>query len=209
MTKILLADDHAIVRDGLKRLLTEKLGRLVFGEARNAQETLSVALREDWDAVVLDISLPGRCGLDVLKDLRKKRPKMPVLILSMHPEDQFAVRAIRAGAAGYIVKESAPEVLVEALKRAMTGRKFITPAVAERLAEGMDEDFHRPPHEDLSDREFEVLRLLAAGRTPAEIARRLSLSVKTISTYRARILAKLRLSSTAEIIRYAIQNHLA
>lgn len=209
MTRILLADDHAIVRDGLKRVLAEKLGRGAhFGEARDAQEALSLALKSPWDAVVLDISLPGRNGLEVLKELRRKRPKLPVLILSMHPEDQFAVRAIKAGAAGYIVKESAPEVLVDALKRAMSGRRFITPTVAERLAEGAADDPRRPAHEDLSDREYEVLLLLSSGKTVASIAKNLSLSVKTISTYRTRILAKLRLTTTAEIIRYAIKNDL-
>lgn len=207
--KILLADDHAIVRDGLKRLLADKLGRAAFGEARDAKEALALALREPWDAVVLDISLPGRSGLEVLKELRKKRPKMPVLILSMHPEDQFAVRAIKAGAAGYIVKESAPDVLVDAIRRAMSGKKFITPAVAERLAEEVDDDPARPRHEDLSDREYEVLRLMADGRTVADIARDLTLSVKTISTYRTRILDKLKLTTTAEIIRYALKNGLA
>jgi DNA-binding NarL/FixJ family response regulator len=207
VTRILLADDHAIVRDGLKRILSEKLNRPSFGEAKDAQEALSLALKEPWDAVVLDISLPGRNGLEVLKELRRKRPELPVLILSMHPEDQFAVRAIKGGAAGYIVKESAPEVLVDALRKAMTGRKFITPSVAERLADTAEDDL--PSHEDLSDREYEVLRLMAGGKTVAEIARSLSLSVKTISTYRTRILDKLKLSTTAQIIRYAIQNGLA
>lgn len=209
MIRILLADDHAIVRDGLKRILSEKLGQAQFGEARDAQEALGLALKGKWDVMVLDISMPGRNGLEVLKEVRRKRPKLPVLILSMHPEDQFAVRAIKAGAAGYIVKESAPDVLVDALKRAVSGRKFITPAVAERLAEGMGEDPSRPLHEDLSDREYEVLRLMADGKPVADVARHLSLSVKTISTYRARILDKLKLTSTAEIIRYAIKNGLA
>ena len=153
MSRILPHDDHAIVRDGLKRILSEKLGKTHFGEARDAQEALSLALKSPWDAVVLDISLPGRNGLEVLKELRRKRPKLPVLILSMHPEDQFAVRAIKAGAAGYIVKESAPEVLVDALRRAMSGRRFITPTVAERLAEGAADDPPRPAPEDLTDRE--------------------------------------------------------
>jgi two-component system, NarL family, invasion response regulator UvrY len=209
MIRVLLADDHAIVRDGLKRILASKLGAAQFGEARDAQEALAQALKSPWDVVVLDISMPGRNGLEVLKEIKRKRPKMPVLILSMHPEDQFAVRAIKAGAAGYIVKESAPDVLVDAVKRAASGRKFITPAVAERLAEGLGDDPSRPLHEDLSDREYEVLRLMAAGKPVADIARHLSLSVKTISTYRVRILDKLKLSTTAEIIRYAIKNGLA
>jgi two-component system, NarL family, invasion response regulator UvrY len=204
--RLLLADDHAIVREGVKRLLADRLGKVAFGEAKDAQEALSIALKEPWDAMVLDISLPGRNGLEVLKDLRKKRPKLPILVLSMHPEDQFAVRAIKAGAAGYIMKESAPDVLVEALKKAMSGRKFITPSVAERLAEEPMKG--RASHEDLSDREYEVMRLFASGKTPGAVARELSLSVKTISTYRTRILGKLRLSSTADIIRYALKNRL-
>ena len=208
MTRILLADDHAIVREGLKRLLTEKLGGTVFGEAQDAKETLALALSRPWDAVVLDLSLPGRDGLDVLKELRRKRPKTPVLILSMHPEDQFGVRAIKAGAAAYIVKESAPDVLVDALKLAMAGRKIITAGIAERLAEDVGGGPDRAPHENLSDREYEVLHLIAKGHTVAEIARRLTLSVKTISTYRTRLLEKLRLKTTAQIIRYAFKNGL-
>jgi two-component system, NarL family, invasion response regulator UvrY len=209
MTRILLADDHAIVRDGLKRLLTDKIGRITFGEATDAKEVLSTALKEPWDAVILDISLPGRCGLDILKDLKSQKPKLPILILSMHPEDQFGVRAIKAGAAAYIVKESAPDVLVDALRLAVAGRKFITPAIAERLAEDGVNATGGPPHENLSDREYQVLHLIAYGRTVAEIGSRLSLSVKTVSTYRTRLLQKLRLKTTAQIIRYALKNHLA
>jgi DNA-binding NarL/FixJ family response regulator len=208
VTRILLADDHAIVREGLKRLLTEKLDGAVFGEAKDAREALALGLAKPWDAVILDLSLPGRSGLDVLKDLRQKRPKTPVLILSMHPEDQFGVRAIKGGAAAYIVKESAPEVLVDALKLAMAGRKFITAGIAERLAEDAGRDPDRAPHENLSDREYEVLHLIAQGHTVAGIARRLSLSAKTISTYRTRLLEKLRLKTTAQIIRYAFKNGL-
>ena len=165
--------------------------------------------KQEWDVIVLDISMPGRSGLDVLKELKQARPKIHVLMLSMHSEDQFAVRVLRAGASGYMTKDSAPEELVGAIKKILHGGKYVSPSLAEKLAFALVPDTDKPPHESLSDREYEVLRLIAAGKTVSEIADQLSLSVKTISTYRARILEKMNMRTNAELTHYAIQHHLA
>jgi DNA-binding NarL/FixJ family response regulator len=208
MIRILVVDDHPIVRAGLKQIIAEESDMAVPGEARSAQEALELARKEEWDVVVLDIGLPGQSGLETLKELKRSWPTLPVLILSVYPEDQFAVRSLRAGAAGYMTKESAPEELVLAIRKVVSGGKHITQAVAERLALQIERDSGTPPHESLSDREYEVLRLIASGKTVNQIAGQLSLSVKTISTYRARILEKLELKTSAELIRYAIRQRL-
>jgi two-component system, NarL family, invasion response regulator UvrY len=206
--KILITDDHAVVRQGLKQILHEEFTRAEFGEATNAQEAIDRVWRENWDVVVLDITMPGRSGLEVLKEIKKSRPKLPVLVLSMHPEDQFAVRILKIGASGYMTKESAPNELVGAVKKVIAGGRYVSPALAEKMASYLAVDVQTPPHERLSDREFLVLRLIASGKTPTAIAKELALSVKTISTYRMRILEKMSMSNNAELTHYAIQNQL-
>jgi two-component system, NarL family, invasion response regulator UvrY len=206
--KILLADDHAVVRQGLKQILAAEFNQAVFGEASTGQQAIELVWRERWDVLVLDITMPGQNGLDVLKMIKKSRPRMPVLMLSMHPEDQFAVRMLKSGAAGYMTKESAPAELVGAVKKVVAGGRYISPTLAEKMAAFLAFDVHTAPHERLSDREFLVLRLIASGKTVSAIASELSLSVKTISTYRSRILEKMGLHNSAELTHYAIQNHL-
>lgn len=208
MIKILIADDHAIVRRGLKQILTETADMVVAGEAHNGQELLEKMRSDQWDVIVLDISMPGRGGLDILKQLKSERPKLPVLMLTIHPEDQYAVRVLRAGASGYLTKESAPDHLVEAIRKVARGGKYISPHLAERLAFNLESISEQPLHEALSDREFQVLRLIASGKTVKEIGEELSLSVKTISTYRTRILEKMKMKNNAEMTHYAIQQKL-
>jgi two-component system, NarL family, invasion response regulator UvrY len=206
--RILLADDHAVVRHGLKQILAEEFQRAVFGEARNAQEALDLIWKDTWDVVVLDITMPGRSGLEVLREIKKSRPRLPVLVLSMHPENQFAVRVLKSGASGYMTKESAPEELVGAVRKVLAGGRYVSASVAEKLAAYISNDAQKPPQELLSDREFQVLRLIASGRIVSEIAKELCLSVKTISTYRTRILEKMGLRNNAELMRYAMQHQL-
>lgn len=206
--RILITDDHAVVRQGLKQILAEEFKRAEFGEASNVQEAIDKVWKENWDVVVLDITMPGRSGLEVLKEIKKSRPKLPVLMLSMHPEDQFAVRLLKIGASGYMTKESAPQELVGAVKKVVAGGRYVSPALAEKMASYLAIDVQTPPHERLSDREFLVLRLIASGKTPTAIAKELGLSVKTISTYRMRILEKMTMSNNAELTHYAIQNQL-
>ena len=208
MIKVLIADDHAVVRQGLKRILQDTHGMVVAGEAVNGQEVLKKVRAEPWDVVILDISMPGHSGLDILKELEHERPKLPVLVLSMHSEDQFAMRVLRAGASGYLTKDSAPDELVKAVRKVARGGKYVSPLLAEKLAYEIGPDSNKLPHETLSDREFQVLRMIATGKAVGEIATELSLSPKTISTYRARLLQKMNLTSNAELIYYAIQNHL-
>lgn len=196
------------MRRGLKQILADEYQRATFGEASNAQEALDKVWGEPWDVVVLDVSMPGRSGLEALAEIRKSKPRLPVLVLSMHPEDQFAMRVLKAGASGYMTKESAPAELVGAVKKVMAGGRYVSTSLAEKMAEYLDTDFSRPPHERLSNREFLVLRLIASGKTVSQIAEELSLSVKTISTYRARILEKMVMTSNAELTHYAIQNKL-
>ena len=204
--KILIVDDHAVIHQGLKRILDDEFQGATFGEARHSQEALDLVSRERWDLVILDVDLPGRGGLDVLKQVRAEHPKLPVLIFSMHSEEQFAVRALKAGASGYVAKDSASERLVEAIRKAIRGGRYVSAALAEKLAADLSRDVSPVSHEILSDREFEVMRMIAEGKTTTAIADLLSLSVKTVSTYRARILEKLQLETTSELIRYAI-NH--
>jgi len=208
MKKILILDDHEVVREGVKKILDEQPGAVAFGEASTAPEALRLVRDEDWDVVVLDLSLGDRGGLEVLKELKQLRPRLPVLILSMHSEEQYARRAFKSGAAGYITKGSPRAELVKAINKVIEGGVYISPALAERLVIDLSSDADRAPHEALSNREFEVMRLIASGKTVGEIAEMLSLSDKTISTYRARILEKMGMKTSAEIIHYAIQNKL-
>ena len=208
MIRVLIADDHAVVRQGLKQILGDTPEMLVAGEATNGQEALDRVRAEAWDVVVLDISLPDRSGLDILKELQSERPKLPVLVLSMYSEDQFAVRVLKAGARGYLTKDSAPDELVKAIRKVVSGGTYVSAFLAEKLAFEIGTDSSKLPHEALSDREFQVLRLIAAGKSVKEIAAELYLSVKTVSTYRARLLQKMNLETNAELIHYAIQNHL-
>jgi DNA-binding NarL/FixJ family response regulator len=206
--KILIVDDHAVIYQGLKRILDDEFEGATFGEARHSQEALDLVSRERWDLVILDVDLPGRGGLDVLKQMRAEHPKLPVLMFSMHSEEQFAVRALKAGASGYVAKDSASERLVEAIRKAIRGGRYVSAALAEKLAADLSRDVSPVSHEILSDREFEVMRMIAEGKTTTAIADLLSLSVKTVSTYRARILEKLQLETTSELIRYVIDHGL-
>ncbi len=207
--KVLIADDHAVVRRGLKHILADEYKTLIVGEAENAQKALELARLEDWDVVVLDISMPGRNGLEALKELKQTRPRLPVLILTSHAEEQYAIRVLKAGAAGYMTKESAPEHLIEAIRKITGGGKYISPLVAEILASTIGVDFEKQPHENLSDREYQIMSLIASGKTVGEIAGELSLSVKTISTYRARILEKMQMKTNAQLTHYFISNNLS
>jgi len=210
MIRILIADDHAVVRRGLKQIVADEPDLMVAGEAHSGQEALALARGQHWDVVMLDISMPGRGGLEVLKDLKQERPGLPVLILSMHPEEQFAVRALKLGASGYLTKDSAPEELVRAIRKVVAGGRYVTASLAEKLAGNLvpDRQGERPLHEILSDREFLVMRLIASGKSVTDIADELALSVKTISTYRARVLEKMGMKSNADLTRYAISNQL-
>lgn len=204
---VLIADDHAIVRQGLKQILSDTEDLVVAGEADDGVEALQLARQQQWDVFLLDISMPNRNGIDTLKQLKKEFPRLPVLILSMHPEEQYAVRAIQSGAAGYLTKQSATGELVAAIRKVARGEKYISPALATRLAEVIASG-ERPPLEKLSDREHEVLRLIASGKTLTQVAEALNLSVATVSTYRARLLEKLGLKSTAELIHYGLRHGL-
>lgn len=208
MMRALIVDDHTITRAGLKRILSDISPSAVIGEAANGAQALELVMSARWDIVMLDINLPDRSGLEVLKAIKKARPELPVLVLSMYPVDQYALRVLRAGGAGYLTKESAPDQLLDAVRRITTGVRYITPEVAECIAQDWSRDRAQSVHEALSDREFEVMRLIASGKSVGDIAKDLSLSVKTISTYRARILQKLRLRHNAELTHFAIANKL-
>lgn len=208
MINVLIADDHAVVRRGLKQILAETSDIVAGGEATNGTEVLDQVRAQRWDTLVLDITMPGRSGLDILKEIRQEQPALPILMLSMHAEEQFAARVLKAGASGYLPKESAPEELVNAIRKVQGGGKYISPAQAEKLVHLLDKGSDRAPHETLSDREYEVLRMIASGMTVGEIAAQLKLSVKTISTYRTRILEKMKMRTNAELTHYAIKNHL-
>lgn len=209
MIRILIADDHSIVREGLKYMLMGFPDMTVAGEAANGQEVIDLLNKEEsWDVVVLDISMPGKSGIEVIQDIKQHSPKLPVLILSMHPEEQFAIRCLKAGASGYVGKQSVSVQLVEAIRKVHGGGKFLSPDLAERLAYYIGRDSEKPPHESLSNREFQVFRLIARGKTVTEIANELSLSVKTVSTYRTHILEKMDMKTNADLVQYAIQNKL-
>ena len=206
--KILLIDDHAVVRQGLKLILADHIRNAKFGEARNAHEALARVAKDSWDVAVLDITMPGRNGWEVLREIKRLRPKLPVLVLSMHPEDQFAVRMLKNGAAGYLTKESAGDELAGAINKVVSGGRYVSPSLAERMAAYLDIDVQKSPHERLSDREFQIMRMMASGKQVSQVARELALSVQTISTYRARILEKMDLKNNAEMTRYAIEKEL-
>ena len=206
--RVLIADDHAVFRRGLKETISEAFPKVTFGEAKTAQETVEHVRRQDWDVIMLDISMPGKSGLDILSDLKRLRPKLPILFLSMHPEEQYARRALKSGAAGYLTKESVPEELKTAIRRVLTGGRYVSAALAERLALDLRKGADTPVLELLSDREFQVLRMIALGKAVGEIAEELSLSVKTVSTYRSRILDKTGMKTTAELIRFALRSQL-
>jgi len=208
MIKILIADDHAIVREGLKQILLESPDLVVVAEASTGQEVLDKVAKNDLDLVVLDISMPGRGGMDILKEIKSLKPKLPVLILSMYPEEQYAVRVLKSGASGYLTKESAPIELVKAIRQISQGKKYISPSLAEKLAVDLEVSSDKPPHETLSDREYQVMCMIASGKTLKEIADGLSLSIKTISTYRSRILEKMNMRTNAELTHYAVKNRL-
>jgi len=207
--RVLIVDDHAMFRRGLREILVDEFDDLEFSEATNAEEALDMLRVGEWDVVILDVSMPGRSGLDALKEIKKDRPTLPVLMLSFHPEEHFATRALKAGASGYMTKTSAPEELVSAINKILNGGKYVSPELAEQLAEDLERDAVGVlPHKRLSDREYEVLLDIARGETVSEIGDKLSLSVKTISTYRARILEKMNLRSNADLVRYAIRHGL-
>ncbi|MEJ7576018.1 MAG: response regulator transcription factor [Pyrinomonadaceae bacterium] len=208
LMRILIADDHAIVRQGLRQTVAGQPDMIVAGEAQNAHETLKLVREQEWDVVVLDITMPGRSGLDLLIELKRERPNLPILILSMHSEEQFAVRALKARASGYITKQSAPKELINAIRKVHRGGKYVSPSLAESLAFELGDDNGKSAHEKLSDREYQILRMIATGRTPKEIAAELNLSEKTVSTYRMRLLEKMHMKRNAELIRYALENRL-
>jgi len=196
------------VRQGLRLILADNFKKAVFGEARNAHEALNRVWKEKWDVVLLDVTMPGRSGLEVLREIRRSRPKLPVLVFSMHPEDQFAVRILKAGAAGYLTKESPAEELVGAIQKVVAGGRYISPALAERMASYLNVDMKQAPHERLTDREFLILRAIASGKPLGQIAKEFSLSVSTVSTYRTRILQKMHLKNNAELMHYAMRKGL-
>ena len=208
MIRIVVADDHAIVRQGLRQVLAAEGDFEVSGEASSYAEVMQLLRREGCDVLILDVAMPGRNGIETLKQVKQEWPKLPVLILSMYPEDQYAFRALKAGASGYLTKQVAAEQIVAAIRTICRGRRYITPELAEELANSFDQDRDTPPHELLSDREFQTLKLIAVGRTLQQIGDALALSPKTVSVYRARVLAKLKLSSNVELTRYALEKGL-
>ena len=207
--RVLIADDHAIVRQGLRQILSDTPDLTVSGEAENGVQAVQMVRTGEWDVVLMDVSMPDRNGIDALKLIKKEYPRLPVLILSMYPEEQYAIRALKAGAAGYLTKQSAPELLVTAIRQVASGKKYVSPSLAEELANAIGDDCERPPHEKLSDREYQTLCMIASGKTPAEIAEALNLSVKTVSVYRARLLEKMNLRNNAELTHYGLKHGLA
>jgi two-component system invasion response regulator UvrY len=208
MTSVLIADDHVVVRKGFSEIISETIDMEVTAEAESGGEVLRLARESEFDVVVLDLNMPGKSGFEVLKQLESQHPDLPVLVLSIHDEDQYAIRVLQAGASGYLTKESAADDLMEAVRRVAEGGKYMSPAVAEDLLDRMNSDVEGAPHELLSDREFQVMRLLASGERVSDIADRLSLSVKTVSTYRSRLLDKMDMDSNADLTRYAIEHDL-
>jgi two-component system invasion response regulator UvrY len=209
LIKVLVSDDHALLRAGVKEILTHGFQDIVFGEAADAEQVLASVHAQKWDLVILDLNMPGRGGVDVLRELKRLQPKLPVLVLSVHAEDQYGRRLLRAGASGYLNKEVVPEELIKAVRKVLDGGRYVSPALAERLAFDLNEkDAGRAAHETLSQREFEVLRLIASGKTVSEIAEQIHLSVPTVSTYRARILSKMNMTTTAELMRYGLENRI-
>lgn len=208
MTRVLIADDHELLRHGLRDILTARLGKIAVGEARNAGEAIQLLIQKGWDLALLDINMPGRSGLEVLEEAKRLRPKLPVLILTSYPEEQWAVRAFKLGAAGYITKHEATEQLITAVQRILAGGKYVTASLAEKLATSLGDTTAQAPHEDLSQRELQVLRLIAVGKSMKQIADELALSEKTVATYRQRISEKTGLKTGVEIARYALKQGL-
>jgi two-component system, NarL family, invasion response regulator UvrY len=208
MIRILIADDHMVVRKGLRQILAEEFTDAHIEDVPDAEELINKVIKEKWDVVISDLTMPGKSGLDALLYIKQNYPSLPVLILSIHPEEQYAIRVLKAGASGYLSKDTAPDELVNAVKRVMQGKKYITLSIAEKIADSLDSDSDKKIHEYLSDREFVVFKMLAAGKAVGEIADNLSLSVTTVSTYRARILSKMNMKSNANLTLYAIENNL-
>lgn len=208
MIRVLIADDHAIVRKGLKQLLLEEYPSAVVEEAGDAETLINKTIQEDWDIVICDLSMPGRSGLDALRQIKQTSPSLPVLIMSVHPEDQYALRVLKAGASAYLGKDTVHDELIKAIQAARLGKKYITPSIAEKLADAFENDTGKESHQALSDREFDVFKLLAMGKSISEIAAQLSLSITTVSTYRARVLDKMKMRSNAEMTRYAMETGL-
>jgi DNA-binding NarL/FixJ family response regulator len=208
MIKILIADDHAIVRKGLKQILLEEYPSAKIGEAADAESLLAEVMTGEWKIVLCDMNMPGRSGLDALTQIKQVAPQLPVLIMSMYPEDQYALRVLKAGASGYLGKENIHDDIIRAVQTVQLGKKFITPTIAEKLANALGDNTSLHPHELLSDREFDVLKLLASGKAVSEIASQLSLSATTVSTYRSRIMEKMAMRTNAELTRYAIEKKL-
>jgi two-component system, NarL family, invasion response regulator UvrY len=209
MLKILIADDHAIVRKGLKQLLLEEYPSAIIGEVADTEGLLKQVISNDWNIVICDMNMPGRSGLDALTHIKQVAPDLPVLIMSMYPEDQYALRVLKAGASGYLQKESIHDDIIKAIQTVQLGKKFITPSIAEKLANAFHHNSSdKQPHELLSDREFDVFKLLASGKSVSDIASKLSLSTTTVSTYRSRILEKMGIRSNADLTRYALEKKL-
>jgi len=208
MIRILIADDHAIVRRGLAQLIREEFASAEIAEVGDAEELIALVTEKDWDIIICDLSMPGRSGLDALRQIKQMHPSMPVLIMSMHDEDQYALRVLKAGASAYLGKDNIHENIIKAIRTVLLGKKFITPSIAEKLAEALENDANQQHHEKLSDREFDVFKLLAGGKAVSDIADQLSLSVTTVSTYRSRILEKMNFKSNADLTRYALNNQL-
>ncbi len=208
MIRILIADDHTVVRKGLRQILAEEFTDAHIEDVADAEELIKKVIKEKWDMVISDLTMPGKSGLDVLQYVKQNLPALPVLILSIHPEEQYAIRVLKAGAAGYLSKDTAPDELVNAVRRVLQGKKYITMSIAEKIADNFDRGAEKKLHELLSDREFNVFKMIAAGKAVSEIADSLSLSVTTVSTYRARIMAKMNMRSNANLTLYAIENNL-
>jgi DNA-binding NarL/FixJ family response regulator len=207
--RILIADDHAVIRRGLKQILLDEYPSADIEEASDAEAAIKKSITGNWDVIISDLSMPGRSGLDLVQHVKQNFPKLPVLILSIHPEEQYAIRALKAGASGYLNKEAAPEELVMAVQRVLQGRKYISPSIAEKMADELDkEKTNKASHELLSDRELDVFKMIAGGTSVTDISEKLSLSITTVSTYRARIMNKMNMKSNADLTRYALENNL-
>lgn len=208
MIRVLIADDHAIIRDGVRQILADTDDLVLAGEACNGNELLDKVRQDEWDVLITDISMPGKKCLDLIKQIKNEKPRLPILVFSMHDESQYATRALRAGAAGYLTKDSGSAVLLSVIRKVATGGVFLSPTMAEKMARELIPDSEKPPHTRLSDREYQIFQMLAAGQANSDIADALSLSAKTVSTHKTRLMQKMNLSNQSELIRYAIREHL-